>query len=164
MGTSLRPTCSRGPRLASPNQLRHSTDQKFKSVDHFKSCPVGSTIKFCVADSWPPQNEPQLTCAPSPEACHRHTDNNAGKSTADLPHEASMMSKRVPLEGGAEHNLRKLKLFTLSEAQTEDGHAMMEADTFHSSQHLSQRVLATEQARNAGDSSEEGIHIRLLCS
>ena len=32
-------------------------------------------------------------------SCHRHKDNDAGNSTAELPHEASMMStKKIPVE------------------------------------------------------------------
>ena len=83
VGTSQRPICSRGHHSASATQLSHSSDQKFKSVDHLKSF---------LADSSPPQNEQQLTCAPSTEACHGHTENNDGNSTAELPHEASIMS------------------------------------------------------------------------
>ena len=85
------PICSRGPHLSSANQHRHSSHQRFTSVDHLKSCPVGSKIKFCLADSSLPQNEPQFTCPPSTKACHRHTDNSVGNSTVELPHEASMM-------------------------------------------------------------------------
>ena len=38
------------------------------------------------------------------------------------------------------HRDAPLPMFTLSEAQTEDGHAMMEGDTFHSFRNLSHAV------------------------
>ena len=60
-----------------PTKSDTQSDQSFRSVDLLKSCPVGTKIKFCLADSSLPQNEPQFTCAPSIKACHRHTDNNA---------------------------------------------------------------------------------------
>ena len=108
-GTSQKPIRSRGSHLASANQLRNSSDQKFTGVDHLRNCPVRSKIKFSPADPSPPQKEPQFTCTPSTKACHRHTDNSAGKSTAEVPHEASMTLHKHSTGGwcGAESHFRR---------------------------------------------------------
>ena len=45
VGTSQSPFCSRGPHLASANQHRHSSDQRFTNVDHLKCCGVATVTK-----------------------------------------------------------------------------------------------------------------------